>query len=49
MSLWVKFLSVPARLSRISVFVPGVAPFEDVPITESPLTFGDSHAAQCDR
>ena len=34
MSVWAKFLSVPQTLSKISVFVPGTAPFEDVPITE---------------
>jgi hypothetical protein len=34
MSVWAKFLSVPQTLAEISVFVPGCAPFEDVPVTE---------------
>ncbi len=29
---WAKFMAVPADVKTISVFIPGVAPFEDVPI-----------------
>jgi hypothetical protein len=31
---WAKFIAVPADTRKISVFIPGVAPFEDVPIGE---------------
>jgi hypothetical protein len=29
---WAKFIAVPPDVKKISVFIPGVAPFEDVPI-----------------
>lgn len=31
---WAKFIAVPADVHKISVFIPGVAPFEDVPIAD---------------
>ena len=31
---WAKFIAVPAEVTKISVFIPGVQPFEDVPIGE---------------
>jgi hypothetical protein len=34
MGTWAKFISVPATVKKISVFIPGTQPFEDVPITD---------------
>jgi len=31
---WAKFISIPPEVKKISVFIPGVDPFEDVDITE---------------
>jgi hypothetical protein len=33
-STWAKFISVPADVKKISVFIPGTQPFEDVPISD---------------
>jgi len=33
-STWAKFISVPPEVKKISVFIPGVDPFEDVAISE---------------
>lgn len=34
MSTWAKFISVPAGVKKISVFIPGTQPFEDVAISD---------------
>jgi hypothetical protein len=34
MSTWAKFINVPPDVKKISVFIPGVQPFEDVEISE---------------
>ncbi len=34
LSTWAKFISVPADTKKVSVFIPGVPPFEDVAIGE---------------
>jgi hypothetical protein len=31
---WAKFMAPPADAKKISVFIPGTQPFEDVPISE---------------
>jgi len=31
---WAKFAAPPADARKISVFIPGVQPFEDVPVSE---------------
>jgi hypothetical protein len=31
---WAKFIAVPPEVKKISVFIPGVQPFEDVEITD---------------
>jgi hypothetical protein len=33
-STWAKFINVPPDVKKISVFIPGVQPFEDVTISE---------------
>jgi hypothetical protein len=34
LNTWAKFIAVPAGTKKISVFIPGTQPFEDVPISE---------------